>query len=934
MTGSDQALLAWTGFDGTHFVVRAMPISRGRLGTRQVLSPSGTDAVLGDIAAANDGRALALWRSAVAGADPVTGQQPHLFGNVRAAAATTLRRPRGGGRRRDRGPQPADGRDRPADPASDRPVHRLPDVADARVGAPADGALTSSAPAVAARASATAERRFATEHARRRAGRRAIRPIRRSMRDPEGSPCRSPSSPGPPTPRRRAHVLDAYRAALDRAPLLVVPTAADVERYRRELAAAGAVFGVEVLRFGWLEREVARRGRDRRAPARPAGPRAGRGAAVGATRLDRLARSAATPGFLPAFLALADELEEQRITPGRWYAALRAWARRRAARSRPTPRSSVRCTAPTATASSGSARRDARLHTVAALDRLRLEPARWGGTPVFLYGFDDLTPLQRDTVETLAVHCRADVTLSLTYEPGRAAFAGRGATFQELLALGADHVALDASADHYASLGLHHLERGLFETGAEPGDPGGGVLLLEGGGERAELELVAAHAARLIREEGFAPEEIAVVLRTPDDPRRSLADVFAAAGVPIALSRDGRRRAHRARPRGDRAAALRAARRHARRPARVAAHAGHARPARRSPTASRREARQNGARTAAEARALWEAAHPDFALSELDRVADAHARGFEALCERVATEASALFAAPHRGRAPVLTGPEALDARVAGALRGALGELGALAARAPSLAPSPAELARTLEGLEVFAAGDVRAGARALSRSPRRCASARAACGRCSSAACRRACSRRRGGPSRSSATPSAARSTPRRACAWRCARTSSTASASSSTPRCRGRPTCLRCPGTPPTTRASRAVRSLFVDDVLDLLDPVPDIERRALGAAGFDGRSRRPSARSCRERLAAQSFARRRPPAPIAPLRDPAVLAALRERETWSASALEAWTALPGEVVRRPPPEPRGARARPRAAAPRRARAQGARGGACARS
>ena len=90
VTGSDQALLAWTGFDGTNFVVRAMPISRGRLGTRQVLSPSGTDAVLGDIAAATDGRALALWRSAVAGADPVAGQQPHLFGNVRAAAATTF----------------------------------------------------------------------------------------------------------------------------------------------------------------------------------------------------------------------------------------------------------------------------------------------------------------------------------------------------------------------------------------------------------------------------------------------------------------------------------------------------------------------------------------------------------------------------------------------------------------------------------------------------------------------------------------------------------------------------------------------------------------------------------------------------------------------------------------------------------------------------
>ena len=34
-------------------------------------------------------------------------------------------------------------------------------------------------------------------------------------------------------------MLDAYRAALDASPLLVVPTFADVDRYRRELADDG-----------------------------------------------------------------------------------------------------------------------------------------------------------------------------------------------------------------------------------------------------------------------------------------------------------------------------------------------------------------------------------------------------------------------------------------------------------------------------------------------------------------------------------------------------------------------------------------------------------------------------------------------------------------------------------------------------------------------
>src|SRR5215470_2160288 len=118
---------------------------------------------------------------------------------------------------------------------------------------------------------------------------------------------------GPANAEKAGHVLAAYRAALVREPLLVVPTAPDVERYRRELAGAGAVFGVQVLRFAWLERDIARRAG---VPGRP----------LGALALERVAASAETPGFLPAFLALADELEEQRIAPGRWYAALRAWA--------------------------------------------------------------------------------------------------------------------------------------------------------------------------------------------------------------------------------------------------------------------------------------------------------------------------------------------------------------------------------------------------------------------------------------------------------------------------------------------------------------------------------------------------------------------------------------------------------------------------------
>src|SRR5918911_1417624 len=270
---------------------------------------------------------------------------------------------------------------------------------------------------------------------------------------------------GPANAEKAGHVLAAYRAALDREPLLVVPTAADVERYRRELASAGAVFGVQVLRFAWLERELARRAE---VAGRPLGALARErvaGAAVDRTELRRLAGSAATPGFLPAFLALVDELEERRISPGRWYAALRAWAADAPGQADYAEELGALYGA-YRDALERLGRRDAVLHAVAALDALRLDPARWGATPVFLYGFDDLTARQRDAVETLAVHCGADVTVSLTYEPGRA------------------HVARGGGEEHSLSLAVPPRGGGLWGGGAEPFDPGGGVMLLEGGGER------------------------------------------------------------------------------------------------------------------------------------------------------------------------------------------------------------------------------------------------------------------------------------------------------------------------------------------------------------------------------------------------------------------------------------------------------------------
>jgi hypothetical protein len=66
---------------------------------------------------------------------------------------------------------------------------------------------------------------------------------------------------GPANAGKAEMVMDAVRRALahGQEPLLVVPTRADVQHYRRELAADGAAMGVEVQRFSgcWLVKRCA-----------------------------------------------------------------------------------------------------------------------------------------------------------------------------------------------------------------------------------------------------------------------------------------------------------------------------------------------------------------------------------------------------------------------------------------------------------------------------------------------------------------------------------------------------------------------------------------------------------------------------------------------------------------------------------------------------
>src|SRR5829696_8267619 len=351
---------------------------------------------------------------------------------------------------------------------------------------------------------------------------------------------------GPANAAKAGAVLERLRAALPRDPLLVVPTAADVEHYQRELAASGFVFGAEVLTFARLVGEIATRtGLEARPLGRVARDRVVR-AAIADVPLRVLARSAATPGFADAAGALFAELQRSLVPPARFTSALRSWAAATDVPSAGADGGRSAYADELAALYSAYRRRlerlgrpDAEGYAWAALDALRADPAAWGGRPVFLYGFDDLTPIERDAVETLSRVAGAEVCVALPYEPGRVAFAGRAATVEELRPLAAEVVHLPERSEHYAAPArpaLHHLERALFEPAPDRRPPNGAIRLLEAGGERAEAELVGAAVLELMRQ-GIEAPDIAVLLRGDGATTALFAQVLAGYGIPVSHDR-------------------------------------------------------------------------------------------------------------------------------------------------------------------------------------------------------------------------------------------------------------------------------------------------------------------------------------------------------------------------------------------------------------
>jgi ATP-dependent helicase/DNAse subunit B len=337
---------------------------------------------------------------------------------------------------------------------------------------------------------------------------------------------------GPPNSGRAGRIQTLFREALDRNPILVLPTLDDVFRFERSLCEGGAALGGSVMTIADLFREVAR---SAGAPASGTLTATQRLAAISVgigrcrERLGPLRRAAARPGFAIPFKRLLDELQSAGLEP----ASLGTGAR--------TLESSAYLDDLTELFAAYAEVRDqlrlldAHGVAVAAIESLREAPQAWAGRPVFFYEPGDLTQNQQRLIESLSGV--TEVTVALAYAEGDAALTTRASLLRELEGIATASEVLSEPREQQP-FGIDpllvHLQRELGKAEPARFPPGNALVLLRSAGERGEAEAVGAEAAKLIAN-GADPAGIAIAVRDPARHGPLLAAVLESYNVGVAL---------------------------------------------------------------------------------------------------------------------------------------------------------------------------------------------------------------------------------------------------------------------------------------------------------------------------------------------------------------------------------------------------------------
>jgi ATP-dependent helicase/DNAse subunit B len=322
---------------------------------------------------------------------------------------------------------------------------------------------------------------------------------------------------GPANAGKVALLLRRYLEALPQEPYLIVPNRSDVEAVERELLRLQpALLSGSIGTFDDLFARIVRRGSDTRPVVTDAQRALVVRRALASQSLNGLGRSARFGGFADALLAVVGELEAGLLDPSDLEGELAAlYAAYRAELDR-----------------LGLWDRD--LLRRRAAERVAGELDAWHGEPVFAYGFEDLTGAEWSLLQALAG--RSEVTVSIPYEPGRAAFASLQRTMEDLSAFADGRIEeLPPGFDQVAEPALAYLERTLFaDTRTEAPAIDGAIRFFEAAGTRGVFELVGEELLMLLRS-GTSPEQIGIVCPSLEPWQAPLETALGTLGVPYAL---------------------------------------------------------------------------------------------------------------------------------------------------------------------------------------------------------------------------------------------------------------------------------------------------------------------------------------------------------------------------------------------------------------
>jgi ATP-dependent helicase/DNAse subunit B len=496
---------------------------------------------------------------------------------------------------------------------------------------------------------------------------------------------------GPPNSGRAGRIQALFRQALERSPVLVLPTRDDVYRFERLLCGAGAALGGSALTFDDLFREVARvTGAPRAEELTPAQRLAVISAAIAARSgtLGPLRRSAARSGFAIPFERLLDELQGAGLDPE----ALGSGARTLESSAYLGDLSAL--FAAYAELRNRLGLRDAHGLARAAIESLEAEPAAWGGRPVFLYEPGELTGNQRALLAALGE--AAEVTVALAYEEGNPALSARRAS-AERLAESATASETTSGPQELEPFGIDpllvHLQREFGRAEPTRRAPGDALVLLRSAGARGEAEAIGEQVRNLVGA-GTDPAAIAIAVRDPARRGPLLGAVLEAYGIAVALEAEvpvattsvgGTLIALLESEMGTgRAADLL---RFLRGPSGVSGE---------RVDWFERAVRRRRLQSAAAALALWEERYERLP-ADLQAVREAIADGPAALATTVGRLTATMASRPLRGEedGPMPQRGDGSELRAAAAISTALGDLAEL----PELAPRPAGLISTLREL-------------------------------------------------------------------------------------------------------------------------------------------------------------------------------------------------------------------------------------------